>query len=65
MPNFVTFDDGQSYISISDIESFGGEREGDFKGGTWIRLRNGHIMQTQWEVSKVAEMLGPTANLHY
>jgi hypothetical protein len=27
MPNFVTFDDGLSYVSISDIESFGYEEE--------------------------------------
>jgi hypothetical protein len=65
MPNFVTFDDGESYISISEIESFGYEREGNLQGGTWIKLRNGNVMRTQWEVSKVAEMLGPTANLHY
>jgi hypothetical protein len=65
MPNFVTFDDGLSYVSISEIESFGHEDEGTFKGGTWIKLRNGHTMHTQWDVFKVAEKLGPTANLHY
>lgn len=65
MPNFVTFDDGLKYISIAEIESFGFESEGEFKGQTWIRLRNGHTIRTQWGISKVAELLGPTANLHY
>jgi hypothetical protein len=65
MPNFVTFDDGLSYVPISDIESFGHEAEGDFKGGTWVKLRNGHTVRTRWEVSEVAEKLGPVANLHY
>jgi hypothetical protein len=65
MPNFVTFDDGLSYVSISDIDSFGHEEEGNFKGGTWVKPRNGHVMRVRWEVSEVAKMLGPTANLHY
>jgi hypothetical protein len=30
-----------------------------------LKLRNGHTVQTPWEVSKVAELLGPVANLHY
>jgi hypothetical protein len=65
MPNFVTFDDGLNYVSISEIEGFGYEGEGPNKGGTWIKLRDGRTVQTSWEVSKVAELLGPTANLQY
>jgi hypothetical protein len=65
MPNFVTFDDGHSYFAISEIDSFGHQADGTFKGGTWVRLKNGHVMYTQWDVSTVAERLGPTANLHY
>ena len=65
MPNFVTFDDGLNYVSISEIESFGYDNDEANKGGTLIKLRNGYKIQTQWEVGKVAEMLGPTANLHY
>jgi hypothetical protein len=65
MPNFVTFDDGLNYVSISEIESFGvGDLE-SLEDGTWIKLRNGHKVQTQWNVSEVAEKLGPVANLHY
>jgi hypothetical protein len=65
MSNFVTFDDGLSYVPISEIESFGYDREETNKGGTWIKLRNGRAVKTQWEVSKVAELLGPCVNLHY
>jgi hypothetical protein len=65
MPNFVTFDDGLSYISISDIAAFGHEDEGEHKGGTWVRLQDGHVMRVRWDVSEVAKRLGPTANLHY
>jgi hypothetical protein len=63
MPNFVTFDDGLNYVAIADIESFGYQHDGDFKGGTWVKLRNGHTVRVQWEVSE--EKLGPIANLHY
>jgi hypothetical protein len=65
MPNFVTFDDGLNYISIADIESFGYEKNANPQGGTRINLRNGHTVSVQWEVSEVAKLLGPTANLHY
>lgn len=65
MPNFVTFDDGLSYVPISHIEGFGYEQEGPNRGMTWIRLTNGNVFHSQWEVSKIAEMLGPCANLHY
>lgn len=65
MTNFVTFDDGLTYVPISEIESFGYDRDETNKGGTWIKLRNGHTVKTPWNVSKVAEFLGPTANLHY
>ena len=65
MPNFVTFDDGLSYVSIYEVESFGYDSEETNKGGTWIKLRNGKSVRTPWSVSKVAEFLGPTANLHY
>jgi hypothetical protein len=65
MPNFVTFDDGLNYVSISEIDSFGYDREENNKGGTWIKLRNGDTVQTPWKVSKIAELLGPVANLHY
>jgi hypothetical protein len=63
--NFVTFDDGLNYVAISEIESFGHEYEGDFKGGTWIKLRNGDTLRSSWRVAEIAEKLGPTANLHY
>jgi hypothetical protein len=65
MPNFVTFDDGLSYVPISQIESFGHESEDQRKGTTWIKLTSGHVVYSQWPVSKVAELLGPNANLHY
>jgi hypothetical protein len=65
MPNFVTFDDGLNYVSISEIESFGYEHDGENKGGTWIKLRNGHTNHSSWSVEKIAEFLGPVANLHY
>jgi hypothetical protein len=65
MPNFVTFDDGLNHVSISEIESFGYDYEETNKGGTWIKLRNGHTVHSHWEVSKIAEFLGPVANLHY
>jgi hypothetical protein len=65
MPNFVTFDDGLSYVSISEIESFGYDYEETNKGGTWIKLRDGRKIQSSWSVSKIAEFLGPVANLHY
>jgi hypothetical protein len=65
MPNFVTFDDGCNYVAIAEIESFG-YVEGPNKGGqTLIKLRNGHTFLSSWDVSKVAELLGPVANLHY
>jgi hypothetical protein len=67
MPNFVTFDDGLSYVALSEIESFGHDRD-EGKGpdlGTWIKLRDGRTIRTPWDVSKVAELLGPVANLHY
>ena len=65
MPNFVTFDDGLSYLPISEIESFGHDEEEPNKGGAWIKLKNGRKLKTQWGVSKVAELLGPCVNLHY
>ena len=65
VPNFVTFDDGLSYVPISEIESFGNDEEETNKGGTWIKLRNGLKVKTPWKVSKVAELLGPCVNLHY
>lgn len=61
MPNFVTFDDGLTYIAISEIESFGHENE----GGTLIKLRNGRTLHSSWKVEEIAEKLGPCANLHY
>ncbi len=65
MPNFVTFDDGMTYHPLTAIEAFGHIGEGDYKGGTWIKLRTGDTIRSSWSVSKVAEMLGPVANLHY
>jgi hypothetical protein len=65
MPNFVTFDDGMNYVPISEIKSFGLDRDENNKGGTLITLRNGNTIQTAWKVSEVAEKLGPCANLHY
>ena len=65
MPNFVTFDDGLSYVSISEIESFGYDYEETNKGSTWIKLRDGRKIQSSRSVSKIAEFLGPVANLHY
>lgn len=65
MPNFVTFDDGLNYMAIAEIESFGHE-EGPNKGGsTRIKLRNGNTVHSSWSVDKIAEFLGPVANLHY
>ena len=61
----MTFDDGLSYVAISEIDSFGFEHEGDNKGGTWIKLKNTHVVHSQWRVEEVAEKLGPVANLHY
>jgi len=65
MPNFVTFNDGVSYVPISDIESFGRQDEGEYKGGTWVKLKDGNTEYTKWKVGEVAKRLGPTANLHY
>jgi hypothetical protein len=65
MPNFVRFDDGLSYMSIGEIESFGYDQEEKNKGGTWIKLRDGRILRSRWEVAKIAEFLGPNADLHY
>jgi len=65
MPNFVTFDDGLNYVSIAEIDSFGYDYEETNKGGTWIKLKNGNTVRSGWEVSKIAELLGPVANLHY
>lgn len=66
MPNFVTFDDGLTYVSISHIDSFGSQQEeGTHKGWTWVKFKDGHIVHTQWDVAKVAELLGPVANLHH
>ncbi len=65
MPNFFTFDDGLTYHTTSDIDSFGYESAGDFEGGTWIKMKNGHIIRVRWMVEEVAKRLGPTANLHY
>lgn len=64
MPNFLTLDDGLSYISISLVESFGNEHEEPHKGGTWIKLKDGKILRTSRPVSEVAEMLG-SVNLWY
>lgn len=64
-PNFVTFDDGLSYWAIAEIHSFGHESDGENKGGTWIKLRNGHTVYSAWKVDQIAELLGPCANLHY
>lgn len=65
MPNFVTFDDGLNYVAIAEIESFGSEEGPDERGTTWIKLRNGKTIHSSWSVSKIAELLGPVANLHY
>jgi hypothetical protein len=65
MPNFVTFDDGLTYLAITEIKSFGHERSENKGGGTWIKLRDGNTFHSQWEVSEIAEKLGPCANLHY
>jgi hypothetical protein len=65
MPNFVTFDDGLNYVAISEIESFGYDRDEDNKGGTVIKLRNGRELHSQWSVEEIAKTMGPTANLHY
>jgi hypothetical protein len=65
MPNFVTFDDGSNYVALAEIESFG-YVEGPNKGGeTLIKLRNGETRRSSWSVDKIAELLGPVANLHY
>ena len=61
----MTLDDGESYIAISEIESFAYDSNGNPKGGTVIKLRNGREIRSSWDVSTVAEKLGPTANLHY
>ena len=65
MINFVTFDDGLNYVAIAEIESFGWDYDEENKGGTYIKLRNGKILHSQWKVGEIAEKLGPTANLHY
>jgi hypothetical protein len=65
MPNFVTFDDGGNYVAVSEIDSFGYENTGNSGGGTWIKLRNGNTIHSQWDVKTIAEKLGPCANLHY
>jgi hypothetical protein len=65
MPTFVTFDDGITYVPLSEIESFGLDRDEDNQDGTLIKLRNGGKIRTMWKVSDVAEKLGPCANLHY
>ena len=65
MPNFVTFDDGLSYVAISEIESFSYDESETNKGGTVIKLRNGHEWHSHWSIEEVAKRLGPTANLHY
>ncbi len=62
--NFVTFDDGMTYISISEIESFGYQREGNNEG-TWIKLKDGTIKHSLWGVLHIAELLGPCVNLHH
>lgn len=51
MPNFVTFDDGVNYVSISEIKSFGYDRDESNKGGTCIELRDGRKIHSQWQVS--------------
>ena len=65
MPNFVTFDDGLNYISITEIHSFGYEGGPNKGGQTWIKLRTGERFLLSWSVEQVAEMLGPVVNLHY
>jgi hypothetical protein len=65
MPNFVTFDDGFSYVAISEIASFASDNEETNKGGTCIHLRNGSTIHSSWKVEEIAEKLGPTVNLHY
>jgi hypothetical protein len=64
MPNFFSVDDGLSFFSVSLVESFGHQSEEPNKGGTWIKLKNGHILQTSRPVGEVAEMLG-SVNLWY
>lgn len=65
MANFVTFDDGLNYVALAEIESFG-HLEGPNKSGeTLIKLRNGDTFRSSWSVDKIAELLGPTVNLHY
>jgi hypothetical protein len=54
MPNLVTFDDGETYVPLSDIESFGHDDEETNKGGTWIKLKNGRVIKKQWKVSEIA-----------
>lgn len=64
MVNFFTLDDGLSYTAVSLIESFGHGQEGEHKGETWIRFKDGRIFWISRPVGEVAEMLG-SANLWY
>jgi hypothetical protein len=65
VPNFVTFDDGVNYVAIGEIESFGYVKGPNKGGETLIKLKNGKTYQSSWSVDKIAEFLGPVANLHY
>ena len=57
MINFVSFDDGMSYINISQITSFGiEEREGNRL--TVVHLSDGAKRYTSRPIGELAEMLG-------
>jgi hypothetical protein len=63
MPNFVTFDDGMSYIAISQIESFGIDKTDESRRTLFV-LKDGRKIHMSRPVSECAEMLS-SVNLWY
>ena len=65
MCNFVSFDDGLSYIAVSEILTFGlSGDEGIGDRYTLFKMRDGSNRQTSRPKSEVATMLG-SVNVWY
>jgi hypothetical protein len=55
MAQFVTFDDGMSYINVDRVESFTSERDKAGNMYTVFRMKDGQLLRTSKSISDVAD----------
>jgi hypothetical protein len=58
MPNFVSFDDGLTYVAISQIKSFGIDDSGIGDPFTLVKMLNGEEYRTSRPIAEFAELVG-------